>query len=246
MEKVIAVLRRAEFEDDWCARLRGPVADQLAGLDPGLDPGFDIAGLSINVRDSAVRESLMTLTTLDPPVAAVVSLWTQQCYGEQTTAALRLLADECEQFAAYLVTESVPLAAPEFEPGSRTTGLANIALLRRPADLDQATWLNRWQLDHTPVAIETQSTFGYTQNWVVRALTPDAPGIDAIVEELFPLAAVSDLRAFFGASDDADLQHRVGRMVASTTAFGANQNIDTVPTSRYVISTPWNDRIGER
>ncbi|MBX9979429.1 MAG: hypothetical protein CK429_17610 [Mycobacterium sp.] len=233
MEKVIAVLRGAEFGDDWCARQRGPVADELSAL--------GLPGLTVNVRDSAVRDSLMTLTTLDPPAAAVVSVWTQQCYGEQMTAALRLLAAECDQLAAYLVTESVPLPGPRPESGSRTTGLANIALLRRPAELDQATWLDRWQLNHTQVAIETQSTFGYTQNWVVRALTPDAPGISAIVEELFPLEAVTDLKAFFGAADDADLQDRVGRMVASTSAFGANQNIDTVPTSRYVIRTPFRD-----
>jgi hypothetical protein len=230
MEKVIAVLMRAEPDDDWCGRQRGPVADALLGL--------GIGGLSVNVRDSAVAHSLMTLTTLDPPVAAMVSLWTQQCYSEQTTAALNLLADECEQLAAYLVTESVPLPAPP-ELGSRTTGLANIALLRRPDGMDQTTWLNRWQLNHTSVAIETQSTFGYTQNWVVRTLTPDAPGITGIVEELFPAEAVTDLKAFFGAADDSDLQDRLGRMVASTAAFGANENIDTVPTSRYVLKTPF-------
>jgi hypothetical protein len=230
MEKVIAVLMRAEPDDDWCGRQRGPVADALLGL--------GIGGLSVNVRDSAVAHSLMTLTTLDPPVAAMVSLWTQQCYSEQTTEALNLLADECEQLAAYLVTESVPLQAPP-ELGSRTTGLANIALLRRPDGMDQTTWLNRWQLNHTSVAIETQSTFGYTQNWVVRTLTPDAPGIAGIVEELFPAEAVTDLKAFFGAADDSDLQDRLGRMVASTAAFGANENIDTVPTSRYVLKTPF-------
>lgn len=227
MEKVIAVLMRADSDDDWCARQRGPVADALLGL--------GLPGLAINVRDGAVRHSLMTLTTMDPPAGAVVSMWTQQCYGEQMTAALALLEAECEQLAAYLVTESIPLPAPVSEPGSRTTGFANIALLRRPADMDQATWLTRWQRDHTSVAIETQATFGYTQNWVVRALTPDAPGISGIVEELFPDEAVTDLRAFFGAADDDDLQHRLGRMVASTTAFGANENIDTVPTSRYVF-----------
>jgi hypothetical protein len=233
MEKVIVVLRRADSADEWCARLRGPVATELSEL--------GLPGLTVNVRDSAVRDSLMTLTTLDPPAVAVVSVWTQQCYGEQMSAALRLLAGECDQLAAYLVTESVPLPGPTLESGKRTPGLANVALLRRPDDLDQATWLNRWQLDHTQVAIETQSTFGYTQNWVVRALTADAPGISAIVEELFPLEAVADIKAFFGAADDADLQHRVGRMVASTSAFGANQNIDTVPTSRYVIRTPFRD-----
>ena len=233
MEKVIAVLLRADPDGDWCARQRGPVADALLGL--------GVPGLSVNVRDGAVRHSLMTLTTLDPPIAAVVSLWTQQCYGEQMSVALELLAGECEQLGAYLVTESVPMVAPATEPGCRTTGLANIAFLRRPAELDQATWLTRWQRDHTSVAIETQSTFGYTQNWVVRNLTPDAPGISGIVEELFPAEAITDLKAFFGAADDKDLQNRISQMVASTSAFGANENIDTVPTSRYVFKTPFKE-----
>lgn len=231
MEKVIAVLMRAKPDDDWCSRQRGPVADALLNL--------GLPGLSVNVRDAPVRDSLMTLTTLDPPVGAVVSMWTQQCYGEQMQSALGILAGECQRLAAYLVTESVPLDAPAVAPGTATPGLANIALLRRPDGLDQATWLTRWQRDHTPVAIETQSTFGYTQNWVVRSLTPDAPGIAAIVEELFPAEAVTDLKAFFGAADDADLQDRLGRMVASTTAFGANENIDTVPTSRYMLRSPF-------
>ena len=230
MEKVLAVLRAADRDDDWCQRQRGPVADAILEL--------GVHGLAVNVRDSVVRHSLMTLTTLDPPVAAVMSIWTQQCYGDQIASALRLLEVECDHLAAYLVTESVPLPAP-LELGGRTTGLANIALLRRPAELDQASWLRRWQHGHTPVAIETQSTFGYTQNAVVRALTPDAPELAGIVEELFPAEAITDLKAFFGAADDADLQHRLGRMVESTSAFGANENIDTVPTSRYVLKTPF-------
>src|SRR5438309_705541 len=160
MEKVIAVLMRSEPDDDWCARQRGHVADALLEL--------GLPGLQMNVRDSAVRHSLMTLTTMEPPAAAVVSMWTQQCYGEQAVAALKFLAQECDHLAAYLVSESVPLLAPSTEPGCRTTALANIASLRRTAQLNQSTWLARWPGDHTSVAIETQSTFGYTQNWVVR------------------------------------------------------------------------------
>ena len=232
MEKVVAVLMAADRDETWCQRQRGPVAEAILAL--------GVAGLTVNVRDTAVTHSMMTLTTMDPPAAAVVSMWTQQCYGDQMAAALRLLADECDHFAAYLVTESMPLRAP-LELGNRTTGLANIALLRRPAELDPTTWRQRWQHDHTPVAIETQSTFGYTQNFVVRALTPDAPQLAGIVEELFPTEAITDLKAFFGAAADADLQHRLARMVASTTAFGANENIDTVPTSRYVLKTPFHN-----
>jgi hypothetical protein len=124
--------------------------------------------------------------------------------------------------------------------GQRTAGLANMALLRRPADLDEATWLSRWHIDHTPVALDTQSTFGYTQNAVVRALTAGAPDISAIVEELFPVEAISDLHAFFGAADDDDLRDRMERMLTSTAAFGANENVDTVPTSRYVYRSPFD------
>jgi hypothetical protein len=234
VEKVIITLRRADADATWCEAMRTTVAADL------LDTG--VAGLAVNVRDDVVRDSLMTLTTLDPPVIGFVTLWTQQSYGPQVDAAIARLARECEGLgavSAYLVTESVPLPAPATAPGQRTAGLANIALLRRPADMDETTWLKRWHIDHTPVAIETQATFGYTQNTVVRALTPDAPSLSAIVEELFPLEAVSDLHAFFGAADDDDLRDRMERMVASTSAFGANRDIDTVPTSRYVFRSPF-------
>ena len=225
------LLRDAERDDRWCSRLRGSVADEVLAL--------GVPGLTVNVRDDAVRASLMTLTTLEPPVVGVVSIWVQQCYGDQAREAIELLSAQCRSVAAYLVTESTPLVPPATELNQRTTGLANVALLRRPHDLDRETWLARWQLDHTTVAIETQATFGYTQNVAWRALTPDAPAIDGIVEELFPAEAITELRAFFGAADDADLADRMNRMIASTSAFGANENIDTVPTSRYVLRTPF-------
>ena len=80
MEKVIVTLRTGTADDAWAERLRGPVVDELLALDP--------PGLTVHVRDAAVRDALMTLTTLDPPVQALVSLWTQQYYGDQTTTAL--------------------------------------------------------------------------------------------------------------------------------------------------------------
>src|ERR1700758_535845 len=230
MEKVIVLLRDAERDEQWCAQLRGEVADEILRL--------GVPGLTVSVRDDAVRASLMTLTTLDPPVVAVVSIWTHQSYGTQIREAIRLLGDQCASVAAYLVTESVPLPAA-IESGTRTIGLANIALLRRPERLEWDTWLARWQSDHTTVAIETQATFVYTQNVVWRPLTADAPTIDGIVEELFPIEAGSDLPAIFGAGDDPDLHDRMTRMIASTSAFGANENTDTVPPSRYVLRTPF-------
>lgn len=235
MEKVIITLRAAAGDDSWCTRLRTEVADDLLAL--------GAPGLAINVRDAPVSHSLMTLTTLDPPVVGFASIWTQQSYGPHVLDALERLAGECDRVDAYLVTESVPLPPPPTHPGARTPGFANVALLRRPTALDEETWLSRWHVDHTPVAIATQSTFGYTQNAVVRPLTSGAPVIDAIVEELFPIEATSDLHAFFGAADDEDLSNRMNRMVASTAAFGANQDVDTVPTSRYVLRSPFAEEV---
>jgi hypothetical protein len=226
MEKVIFTVRSSD-DDGLADRLRGPVADELLTL--------DLPGLAVNVRDAPVRPSLMTLTTMDPPIQGFVSVWTDQSYGSAVEAAHAVLNGVAEKVAAYLVTESVPIPPPRSAAGERTSGLANIAVLRKPADLDESTWLQRWQIDHTPVAIETQATFGYVQNYVVRALTASAPPISAIVEELFPIEAVGSLHAFFGAADDEDLRRRLEKMVASTSAFGANVNIDTVPTSRYVF-----------
>lgn len=227
----MVILRSADFDEQWCRRIRGPFADDLVGL--------GLPGLAVNVRDEPVRDTFMTLTTLDPPVSAVISLWTQQCYGEQTRAAIAACEAECDSAAAYLVTESMPIAPPDPGVGRRTPGLANVALLRRPADLDRATWLHRWQINHTRVAIDTQATFGYTQNLVARSLTANAPAVDGIVEELFPEGAVSDLHIWYGARDDADLQDRLARMIDSVSSFGAHQNIDTVPTSRYLFRTPF-------
>ena len=228
----MVVLRAAGIDERWCERIRGPVAEELLSL--------GLPGLAVNVRDAAVCDTTMVLTTLFPPVTAVVSLWTVQHYSAQTRAAIAALAAESEALAAYLVTESVPIAPPDSGAGERTPGLANIALLRRPDDLDQTTWLHRWQLDHTPIAIADQGTFGYTQNTVVRPLTDTAPAIAAIVEELFPLGAMTDPLAWYGAADGDDLRARRSRMLASVRRFGADTDLDTVPTSRYVFASPFS------
>ncbi len=126
------------LDNGHCLRDQALEVCQKAGVRAEVGPGPARVGRQSPLY-GAVRHSLMTLTTLDPPVGAVVSMWTQQCYGKQLTAALALLEAECDELAVYLVTESVPLAAPVIESGSRTNGLANIALLRRPPELDQAT-----------------------------------------------------------------------------------------------------------
>lgn len=199
-------------------------------------------GLQVNVDDAEVAGAAVRFTHLEAPVAAVVSAWVDAAeVAAPVLAAALTVLEEVGTVAGYLVTESVPLADGRPVPaGERTPGFANIALLRRPAELSPTEWRARWQGQHTRVAIETQSTFGYTQNLVVRAVTPDAPAIDAIVEELFPIEALADLHAFFDTGgDDEELGRRLTAMTTSTAAFGADRDLDVIPTSRYLFSSPF-------
>jgi hypothetical protein len=224
----------------------GPPTADLAGALLGERVDALVAagarGLQVNVDDAEVAGAAVRFTHLHAAVGAVVSVWVDAAESSATALAAVLAdADEVESVAGYLVTESVPLADGRPVPaGERTPGFANIALLRRPVELSPETWRERWQGHHTRVAIDTQSTFGYTQNLVVRAVTPDAPAIDAIVEELFPIEALADLHTFFDTGgDDEELGRRLTAMTTSTAAFGADRDLDVIPTSRYLLSSPF-------
>ena len=231
MEKVVYALWRPDDEEPpvFSTRLTSDVPAALLAL--------DVPGLQVNVADAAVAPALIRMQELDPQMEAVVSVWFHTAMDELRTRVEDTLAAASGRLAGYLVTESVPLrnTARVAPRGERTEGFANFAFLRRPANMTPAEWLDAWQHGQTPVAIETQSTFGYTQNVVVRAVTDDAPAIDGIVEELFPPEALTDLHAFFDATGDDDrLARNMARMGESTARFGATEAIDVVPTSQYV------------
>jgi hypothetical protein len=212
--------------------LRSPVADALLGL--------GVRGLQLNVADEHVAGAVMRMAHLDPQMEAVLGVWVDSASAARRRRVDEVVAQVAEPWAAYLVTESERLRDADPAPlGERTRGFANLAFLRRPVTLDPATWLSRWQDDHTGVAIETQSTFRYVQDVVVRGLTPGAPPVAGIVEECFPTEALTDLHAFFDAGGDDDrLSDHLGRMNESVNRFGAGESIDVVPTSEYVLRTP--------
>lgn len=209
---------------------------EAALLDPGLHTRLTAAGgvrLQVNLDDAAVAEAMRIPT--GPPIGAIVSVWApaEPATVDQVTTSLRGI---CSRVAGWRVDERRPLSPDEVWDGSRLDALANVALLRQPGELDHQTWRDRWLVDHTEVAIETQGTFGYIQNLVVDAVTDDAPPVHAIVEELFPCAAITDMHAFYGSGgDDAELETRLTRMMASVTRIGADRDLNLVPTSRYLF-----------
>ncbi len=166
------------------------------------------------------------------PVTAVVALWTQA----DPAAAVAVLSEIEPDVHAWRVTERRPIGPPGVAMGARAEALANIAILRRPAHMTREDYLADWLERHTPIAIETQASFGYIQNIVEEALTPDSPEISAIVEELFDPAGMTDMHVFYGSGgDDAELGRRLTKLMDSVRQFGGDVGLDLVPTSRYLI-----------
>lgn len=202
-----------------------------------LGPAFraDVAAcgatrLQVNLDDDAVAPAMR----FGPgsPITAVVSVW-----GDAAAPIVDVVRRLDGSADAWLVDEREPLVPPAVADGVRADALANVAFLRRPAALTRDAWLADWLDRHTQVAIDTQGTFGYVQNPVLEALTPDAPAVAGIVEELFPMAAMSDHHAFYGSGGDEDeFQRRFTALMDSCERFGAAQGLDLVPTSRYTFT----------
>lgn len=189
----------------------------------------------VNVRDEAVSGAMIDVQVTPRPVLAVLRA---QVPVASRTACARVLdaLGGLGPVDAWSVTHSEPLPAPGPGSDGRSPGMANLAFLRRPERLTRHEWLRTWLEEHTPLAIETQSTFGYAQHVLVRALTEGAPEIEAVVEEVFPIEAARDLGVFFDSrGDDARMKANIESMAASTARFLDDGTVDAIPTGRYVV-----------
>lgn len=231
MEKVIYVVWRnpAMTIDAFGQQLRLVLAPQLKAL--------GVRSLRINVADAAVAvASGIWQKHQTPPVEAIVQVWLDSAITLRRAVVDAAIAAVSVRHAAYLVTESVPLpnTLHPARHGRRTEGFAQIALFPHMASISHEQFLQIWQESHTRVAIETQSNFEYVQNRVVRALTPGAAEIHAIVEESFPTGAMTDPQLFFDAlGDPAKFNRNLKLMMDSVSRFIDMTRIDVAPTSQY-------------
>jgi hypothetical protein len=211
---------------DFRASLLGPVAARL------VERGAH--GVTVLIADEQAVHGLR-IAQRDP--TAVVGVWVDSAVHRAPLEAE--LAPVMQHLAGWLTLESVPLpnTTRPVELGERLPGLYTVAFLEKPAQLDYATWLERWQGEHTTVAIETQRTFLYVQNVLVRPLTPDAPPWVAIVEEAFPAEAATDPMHFYAAGTPAELAAQQRRMAESVERFIDFSRFETIPMSAYVLAT---------
>nr|WP_241730237.1 EthD domain-containing protein [Dietzia aerolata] len=214
--------------------------------------GLGVTEYLVNVRDEQVAGAMIDVQVTPLPVLAAVRVRVPAASAAACAEVIEALG-ALGAVSAWSVTASEPLpvervasevsAAPGGAPGGahararRSAGMANLAFLRRPERIGRDEWLRIWLEDHTRVAIDTQSTTGYTQHVVVRALTEDAPVIDGIVEEIFPIEAARDLGVFFDSRGSEDrMAANVRAMTTSTARFLDQGTVDAVPTGRYVMS----------
>jgi hypothetical protein len=215
-------LMYAVWGDDLTDRLRDvQLHERLAAA--------GVRRLQLNLDDADVAPA-MRLATGPQHIGAIVSVW-----ADADAEVTEVLASATARLTGWEVDERLPIPPPESPHGTRMDALANVAVLKKPDDLVRDEWLHRWLVDHTPVAITTQASFGYVQNIVTRELTDVPRRVDALVEELFPSAGMVDMHAFYGSGgDDAELNDRLTKLMASVARIGFDRDIDLVPGSRYV------------
>ena len=187
------------------------------------------------MADSAVAAGeRLRIAPTTPAKAALVGFWLEQ--SQERARCEALLSPLAAGVHGYLVVESRPLVADAALRGAdgRVAGFHLCTGVRKRGDLGHADFLRYWYDEQRACALETQATFAYTRNEVVRALTTDAPDLSAIVEEGFPTAALDDPAEFYDAVGDPErLARHVARMVATCRRFLDMESIDSHPMSRY-------------
>ncbi len=232
MEKVIYALWADEVDDQetFFQSLIKKTGPRLAKI---------AHGVRVNIPDADVAggNSPRAVST-KPQMNAFIQIWMNSANDMLRAPYDDIIAGSCVRFEAWLVSESVPLPNTQFpaKAKQRTHGFSQMVCLKRPDRLSWEEWRDIWQNSHTKVAVDTQSNFEYRQNLVTRRLTGDSGSYDAIIEECFPQAALTDPLTYFDAPGDPDkMQANLKMMMDSVARFIDHSRMDCVPTSQYEI-----------
>ena len=229
MEKLVYVLR-TETDGD---ALRDGLLEKAA---PALREEGALK-IDVLVADAAVSAGAASrIARLSPPCAAEVAFWLDNSDDRQPCEAL--LRSHADALEGFLVVESLPLRSAERDQrdGSRTPGFTLVTGITRLASVSYEDFLQIWHEDHKRVAEETQSTFSYVRNTVARPLTAGAPGWAGVVEESFPIEALTDPETWYDAAGDTErFKVNLARMMESCQRFLDLGQIDSHPMSEYLL-----------
>jgi hypothetical protein len=192
--------------------------------------------LKMCVEDDHVDGESLRMNPQPPAKSAMVSYWVE-C-SEDRGPIEAVLSGHVAELASFLVVESQPIINTEHVAslGERTPGMVQVTGIVRKEGLDYEEFIRIWQEEQRPCAIETQSTFQYVRNEIVRPLSGSSPPWAAIVEETFPIEAMNDPYVFFDAiGDDEKFSANIGRMVDTVAKMLELDQTDVTITSEYVF-----------
>ena len=227
MEKLVYIVwkRDGDTDEEFKRRLHQDVVPKLRDV--------PAERIRVSVTDDDVAAGT-PIGTMDPPKSGMVSFWMEQ--SQDCADAEAVLAPACGRIEGYLVVESRPILSPllDTKPGERTPGAAQVTCVTKRDDISKEEYLRIWYGEHRACAIETQDTFGYVRNEIVRALTPEAPAWTAIVEENFPIEALTSPEVFYDAvGDPARLAANQKRMMDTCQKFLDLSKIEAHHCSQY-------------
>ena len=195
-----------------------------------------VSALQINIADADVEPANNLAQSNYPPAPNAVIFVKVKSY---------FLADTLESFLekitskvhGFVVSESIILDNSEKSPlGSRSEGFSQVVLLEKPETMSAFDWFDYWTNFHTKIAIQTQSNFIYIQNTVVRPLQKASPSFIAIIEECFPLEAMTDPEVFYNAKNNPEqFAKHVQIMMESCEKFIDFKKIEVIPKRRYRV-----------
>ncbi|MEZ5567755.1 MAG: hypothetical protein R3E54_05340 [Halioglobus sp.] len=210
----------------------------LNGLCERLRSAAPVHGLRLAVADTAVAAAAgRRMESHAPPPDALLSVWLD--YAAAAGPLEPLIGEYAARYGQYLVCEAEPLVSRQRHPsapGERVYGMCQVVFMTPPAELAREDWLALWKDSHTQVAIDTQSTFGYRQNLVVRGRGAHSKTSPPIVEENIPPEAMHDDHAFYATGgDESVLKRHMTAMMESCARFIDLTKIDVVPMSEYLV-----------
>jgi hypothetical protein len=182
--------------------------------------------------------------------------------GPEISAELSLRVDDIERhqeiemilqsgffaYAGYEVEESIyteyggnrHFHKRDWPDGQRSPVLMAITLMERPKKLSREEWIKRWHGTQSPVSEAMQPRARYIRNVVLRALTPDAPPFEGIVEEAWPsIKHYTNPFLFYGAGkmNVFELAVNMYRMLRSVSAFLELSKIRSSTMSEYILKS---------
>lgn len=218
--------------------------DVLIGLQDIL-AAFGAQEMRVMVVDQDVgKASAQRMTASSQPPDGMLSIRLEVESG--LNAVLDLLQTHVARLHAYLVKESVPCTEKrsarkaqlgiKTHIGERVPGMCQVALFKRPPQLQRDLWTHYWR-EHGFNAYILQSIFDCRQNTVIKALTLGAPELDAIVEEHYPDAAIGNRAGFYGTQGNSELLYaREQATSESVCRFMDFASLDCILTSFYQVS----------